>query len=648
MTSSYRIGLQVLRQSIALSLCCAVTVSSVWAQGYQQKASPISPQKPRSNILVRPYQAPFVPGIRTGNSPRLQDLIRAGNLYLTVQDAIALALENNIDLEIARYNPLLNEWSWERAAAGGALPGVPTASSQINSNVNGAGVSGSQQAAGVNTGNNGGGNASNNTTITQIGPQVVTLDPAFQQSDAFIHSSSPQPNSVASQVYNYIQNKRVYSGSLTEGIISGGQVSVSYTNQYLNENAPTDLLNPIVTPVAQISFQHNLLSGFGVALNSRNITVAKNNYETSDLPFKATVISTVTNVLNLYYALVADYQDLKAKQSAVEVAQRFYQDNKKQVEIGTMAPIDVTTAEAQLATSQQDLVVSQTTLQQGELQLKNVLSRRGLADPLLADVHVIPLDRIVVSDKDDLPPLKELTAMALKNGPSFAVTENNLKNTAITATGTQNGVLPQFGVFGSIQTQGLAGVPQTVVLDGQTLRPDPYFVGGMGNALGQMFRRNFPTQNIGVFYGALLRNRTAQADEAIDQLQLRQGQLQDQKARNQAAVDVSNQVTQLQQARVRYQAATHSRVLQEQLLDAEQKKFKLGASTTLLVVTQQRDLATAQSNEVAALISYSNARTQLYSVLGTTLDEMHVSFEDAKAGRVAKPSTLPDKLPQQP
>jgi outer membrane protein len=629
-----------LRRCVATALCVASAVPSAWTQ--QQS---IAPERPKAPLFLRPYLAPEVPPIRLANSPRLRDLVRAGKLYLTAQDAIALALENNIDIEVARYNPLLDEWQLERAQAGGALPGVPAASSQVGSVSSGQGIAGSQAAAGVSisSGNNNG-PSRGNTTISQIGRVTPTLDPTIQNTSVFSHQSAPQVNPVQSLVPNLISDSRIYNTTLNQGFITGGTATLSYHEAYLKENTPTDILNPSYGPYLQLSLQHSFLNGFGVAVNSRTITVARNTLNSADLTFRGQVIAVVVNVLDLYYGLAADYEDLKAKQSAVAVAQQFYQNNKKQVELGTMAPLDITTAEAQVASSQQDLVTSQTTLQQGEVQLKNVLSRTGLADPLLKEVQIIPIDRIVVPEKDNLPPLKDLVARALASRTDIALENVNLTNARVSALATQNGVLPTLEGLATLRQAGLAGPVNPIGIE----PPDPYFVGGIGNALGQVFHRNFPTQNGGAFFSATLRNQTAQADYAIDQLQLRQSELQNQKDRNGIVVDVSNQVTGLQQARVRYEAAVKNRVLEQQLLEAEQKKFSLGASTTFLVVTQQRDLATAQSNEVAALVAYSNARVSLDQTVGTVLDENHISIQEAMSGRLARKSAIPASPPSQP
>jgi len=656
------------RKFIAAGLCGILAGPLGWAQ--QQPT--IAPEKPTHNIFLRPYSAPAIPPARLGGSLRLRDLIRGGKLYITAQDAISLALENNIDIETDRYNPLLALSSLKRSQAGGPLPGVPSGASQVNTVTSGQGVAGTQAAAGVSAGNNASSGNGGNTTITQVGPVTPTLDPVFQSSEVFSHLSTPQSNKRQSQVENLISNKRNYSESIRTGYDLGGTVSLSFANSYLNENSPVNFLNPSNIVSLQLSVQQNLLQGFGRAVNNRNITVAKANVHISDLTFQTQVIGAVINVLNVYYGLVADYQDVKAKQSAFEVAQKFFEDNKKQVQIGTMAPLDVTTAEAQMATSQSDLVVSQATLEQGQVSLKNVLSRNGLADPLLKDVEVIPLDRIDVPEKDDLPPMKDLISTAMTNRVDLEADKLNFINAQTSALGTKNGVLPQAGVIVGATNGGTSGTSQIVPLSGASglippggalppgifrcppgigtpggfcSSPPQSLVGNVGTALGQMIRRDYPSERVAGFFDPTLRNRVAQADYGIEQFQLRQTGLRNQRTVNQLAVDVSNQSIGLQQARARYQAAVHNRTLQEQLLQAEQKKFALGASTSFLVVQQQRDLATAESTEVAALVAYSNARISLDQTLGTTLKTNNISVNEAQSGRVNRQSALPQTLP---
>jgi outer membrane protein len=606
----------------------------------QQPAAllPIEPVK-LSTPFLRSYVAPQTPAIRMGDSARLQSLIRAGVLYLSVQDAIALALENNIDLEIARYGPILASWNLIRAQAGGALPGVPSGAAQAGAVASGQGVSGSQAAAGVTAGAppvSGGGT---NATISEIGPIAQTLDPTIQETSTFSHFTSPQFNIVQSGSPALISTTRVYTGSYQQGFLVGGNVNVSYSDHYLYENAASDYLNPSVAPAVTISYTQNLLQGLGPAVNGRQIQVSRINQRISDLTFRSQVETTIADVLNQYYALAADFADLRAKMEALEVAQSLYQDAQKRLELGAAYSLDVATAQSQLASAESDLVISRTNLQQEQVQLKALLGRRGALDPVLQSVEVLPLDPIEVPAQDDLAPLPDLIREAFANRLDLASDAANLKSAQVSAVGTTNGLLPTLQVNGSWSNAGLAGAGS-----GQ----NPYFVGGIGKALGQVFRNDFPSETaLPVFVGQL-RNRQAQADYAVDQLQLRQTELTNQKDRNQVQVDVLNYSIAVRQSRARYQAAVRNRILQQQLLKAEQEKLQLGASTTPDVVQLQRDLAAAQATEIAAEATYIQAHIALDQALGRTLTANHVSIEEARSGVVARPSSLPPVLPSGP
>jgi outer membrane protein len=633
-----------LRDSVVIGLCWLVPVTQLLAQS----TAPIGIEPVRSTapILWRPYKPVEVPPMRLANSGRMKLLIRAGKLYLTAHDAVALALENNIDIESARYNGSLQSWNLERAQAGGALPGVPSAASQTSSIQNGQGVLGSQQAAGVTiAGSRGGSSGTTNAQVAQVGPVTANLDPSIQESTSFIHRSNPQPNSVQSITDLLVQGARNYTASYQQGFLTGGGVTVTFANHYLNENAPTDTLNPSVAPTLSISVQQNLLQGLGIAVNARTITVAKANLQDSDLNFQTQVSRTVVNVLNVYYSLVGDYDDLMAKQGALETAQRFYDESKKRLDLGALAQLDVTTAQNQVATSQQALIASQTARGQQELQLKNLISRTGIGDPVIADVEIIPIDHLVIPATDDIPPIKDLVKQALANRSDLVVERGNLKTQEISNLGTINGLLPTAQVFATQSNAGLAGTPRVVQGLTGPYTADPFLVGGIGTALGQVFRHNYPTQSVGVFGQLQIYDRQAQADYAIDQLSFRQQQLVTAKDMNQAQVDVTNSVVALRQARARYDAAVQSRILEQQLADAEEKKFTLGASTPYDVVVQQRDLATAQSAELAALVTYQNARTSLDQTLGATLQVNHVSLAEAETGKISQTSALPDVLP---
>ena len=370
------------------------------------------------------------------------------------------------------------------------------------------------------------------------------------------------------------------------------------------------------------------------------------NLQDSDLNFKTQVSGVVVNVLYAYYSLVGDYEDLKAKQSALDTARRFYDESKRRFDLGALAQLDVTTAENQVAVTQLALVNSQSAVRQQELQLKNLISRTGPGAALIADVEIVPVDQLAIPASDEIPPVKELVQKALMNRSDLIVERGNVKSAEISAQGTINGLLPSAGVLASRSTAGLAGTAKTVTLPGRPpFTSDPYFVGGIGKALGQVFQQNFPTESVGAFGAIQVYDRAAEADYAIDQLSLRQQQLITAKDMNQAQVDVTNSVVALRQAKARYEAAVQSRILEQQLLDAEEKKFTLGASTPYDVIVQQRDLAAAQSSELAARVSWQSARISLDQTTGATLDVNQISLAEVETGKIKQPARLPAQLP---
>ena len=625
------------RETLALVMSTALAAGPALAQ----QAS-IDPVRPKNSVIVRPYIAADVPPIREGNSTRVEQLIRAGSLYLTAQDAVALALENNIDLEVARYNPLLAEWRLQRAEAGGFLPGVPSVASQAGSVAAGQGVSGSQSAAGVRGGSFGsGGGQTANATISQIGPVTQNLDPAVQFTSAFAHTSTPQANTTQSAITNLISNTRVYNTTYQQGFISGGNANVGFRSNYLNENSPSNVLNPSTATNFSIAAQHNLLRGFGKAVNARTITVSRMNLTTTDLNFRNQVIALVTQVLNLYYSLATSYDGLKTKRTSAEVAETFYGNVKRQIEVGAVAPPELITAENQMITSRSAVVDAEATLQQQEIRLKNMISRRGTADPVLAPVRIIPVDRIAIPDSDNLPAMSEMVKLALANRADLAAQKANEQAQLVNALGTRNGVLPNLQVFGAVTSAGLAGTPQVL---GGSGAPDPAFIGGFGKASGQTFRYEYPTERIGAFYQGQFRNRQATADQAIDELSIRQTQLSNAKSQSQVEVDVMNAIVAMQQARARYQAAVKNRELRDGLHQAEARKFELGASTPFEVIRQQRDLVTAQNDELNAMISYGTAKISLDQILGRTLEANNIAITEASDGVVGRASVLPAEV----
>ena len=597
-------------------------------------------EKPNAPVIVRPYKAPSIPPVRLKNSDRLHDLIRAGKLYLTVQDAIALAIENNLDLEVDRYGPITAQWYVERMQGGGPLKGVSSSNSVVNQITSGLGVAGSEQAAGLtNSGGGGGSGGGAGGTFSQIGPITPSLDPVLQSSVAFTHQSYPQPNQVLSQTIALVNTEHTYDNVLQQGLITGGYVQAAFNEQYLKQNAPSDILNPAVSPIGQIYIRQDFLQRFGVAVNSRYIRVAEKNVGLAQETFRSQLLNLVASVLNLYWDLVGDTEDLKARQQALDLARKFAHDTKREIELSATARVESYRAEAEAATRERELAISQAAVRLQEILLKSALSRVGLEDPLIDAAEIIPLDHIEVPKEEELPPLRQLVASALAKRPDMAMTKISDETGEISALGTMNGVLPRVGAIASASAQGLAGTP-TPQPPGQAA--SPYFVGGFGNAVAQVFRRNFPSESAAVYFVGTFRNQQAQADYGVDQLQLKQGDLIERRNQNQLVVDVSNYVIALRQAHARYAAAVDTRALQQQLLEKEQRKFSLGASTRNDVIVVQRSLATARVAEVAALTNYSRARVSFDQVLGETLEKNNVSISEALEGRVPRKSSLPE------
>jgi len=608
----------------------AFTIFVAWsclASQMNGQAPPQTVERPRGPLFIRSYERTTIPPVELKNSDRLHELIRAGKLYLTLQDAIAVAIENNLDLEVNRYGPLVADWNLERLNAGGPLRGVTAGNSLVNQATGGQGVAGSQLTAGVSSGGGGGGGGGTNATVSQIGPITPNLDAVLQNTTLFSHTTTPQQNTTQSQTAALVDTTHRFNTFVQQGLLSGGIVQISANESYLKENAPTNILNPSVAPVVQVFIRHNFLQGFGIGVNSRDIRVAGNNIGAARQTFRSQLLNLVANVVNLYWDLVTANEDLKVRQRALDAAQKTVDDTKHQIEIGVVAKVEAYRAEAGLSSRRQELAISNASIRQQENLLKNTLSRNGLEDPLIDAAEVVPLDRIQVPDTDDLPPLRDLLARALAHRPDVALSKIANENQDISAVGTASGILPILQGIASTTNVGLAGVP------GHGIQPDAYYVGGLGTALGQVFRRNYPTERGAVQFQASLGNRIAQGDYGVDRLQLRQGDLTERRNRNQLVVDISNQMVALRQARIRYSTARDGRALQQELLVKSQQMFSYGAATIRDVVAAQSSLLAAESLEIGAQSAYSHARTSLDQVLGETLETHHVSVDDALTGR---------------
>ncbi len=592
----------------------------------------------RLGWLTHPYQPRTVPPINLTNTPRLDSLIRGGNLYLSAQDVVALAIENSIDIEVQRYGPLLEREVLRRAQGGGALRSVGQGVAAGPQSVSLQGVSINATSAG----GAGGGVSSGGGIVTQLGPSIPSLDPSVLVFANFQHSTSIQSNTFLTGTTALLQDSRSFQASYSQTWVYGLNAQLTYASNYSRFNSLSFNLNPSTSGDLDLQVTQNLLNGFGAAVNGRNIRVQKNNLKVTDLQFKQQLMTTVSAVLNLYWDLVAFNEDLRARQRELTTAEQLLADNNRQVGLGVLAEIEVTRAQAGVYSSQQDLLISQTNLLQQEAVLKNALSRNGVLNSNLADVRVIPLDPIAVPVAEPAQPLNALLEEALTQRTEVVESRINIDSNKLNLVGIKNSLKPTLQAFAELTNNGLAG---QLTAAGASLPGVGYLAGGYGNLLAEIFRRNYPNYSAGFSLNIPIRNRAAQSDYVTSQLELRQNELNLQKTVNQVGVDVQNAVIGLQQARARYEASEKARVLQQQTLDGDRRKYELGASTPYQVMLDQRDLATAESSEVQALANYTHARIAMDQALGTTLDVNHVVLAEALAGQVSRPSTLPAVLP---
>ncbi|HVP47853.1 MAG TPA: TolC family protein [Bryobacteraceae bacterium] len=606
-------------------------------------AAEITIERPKPVAVVGPLARPFhwerrvVSPANLANTPRLESLVRGGNLYLSLQDVIALVLENNIDIAIQRYGPVLAREVVRRASGGGLLRsvGLPVYPGPASVSLQGVSVNA------VGLAETGSGVSSGGGIIVGNLPSPPNLDPYLFAFGSFQHSTTPLSNIVLDLVPSLLNNSRSFQFGYGQTWLTGTSAQLTYGTYRSAVNSPVPILNPYTQGFLDLFIQQPLLQGFGIAVNNRYIRVAKNNLKVTDLQVKRQVITTVSAALNLYWDLVSFNEDLRIKEQALETAQKLYEDNKKQVAIGTLSAIEITRAAAEVSADKENLLIAQTNVAQQETVLKNVLSRNGVASPWLDEVHIVPLDHIQVPETEDLKPNAELVGQALAQRPELEQTRINLQSTLINLAGSKNALLPVLQAFADFTNNALTGAPNALS-NGASGIPDPFVVGGYGNLVGQIFRRNYPNYAVGFSLNIPFRNRAAQADYVADQLTLRQAELQLQRGISQVRVEVRNAVIGLQQARVRYETAVATRVLAQQTLDAERKKFQFGTSSIPLVVQAQRDLNNDQSAEVQAMANYTHARIAFDEAVGQTLEQNGISMEEAKTGQVARVASIPE------
>jgi len=609
-----------------------LSTTGFWQRLDAQETEPVKVTAPEYGntrwfpAFWEPYTTPRVPEQKMSNSERLHFLIRAGKLRLSVGDAIALALENNMDIVIARAQPAFAQIDILRTKSGGAARGVQGAfqSSALYAGAIGGGVSGfSGGGTGGAGGVTGGGGATN---IGSIG----CCDPTAGISFGWDQRISPLTYIVVSGIPVVTNQTTSISTYFGQGFPTGSSYAVALNGYRQSTTSLNTLFNPVVPTGLTLGFNQKLLNGFGYRANAKFIRIAKNSARIADSVFRQQAITTISQTLNLYWDLLAYQENVRVAEQSLTLAQKLLSDNRRQVEIGTLAPIEVIRPKAEVAARQQDLIVAQTNLQHQQELFKTAISKR--VDMELSSVTVDPTDTLPEPKPDDVPPLDEALQLATTNRPEIEQAELNLRNQAITIKANRNALLPSLDIFATYAPTGLSG---DRLINGSVVSA------GWTNSLSGVFKGNYPDYSFGFSLQIPIRNRQAQADTARALVEEHQLKAQLQKAKNDIAQQVRSAEIAVIQAKAQIEAAREAVSLARQAFDAEQKKFRLGESTVFLVIQAQRDLTTAEGNEIKARSAYAKALAQFAQATGTVLAKYHVEMTDVLEGHVSSTPNIP-------
>lgn len=600
--------------------------------------------------ILRPYQQRSVPEPVLTNTARIEQMLQDGKLRLTLQDAIELGLQNNLDIQIQRYAPWIAETQILSAEGGGAVRGSNGSSLSFDPTLT--------------------------STISRTGQSQQVVNPFLSGVSAATSNAIRSWNTSANFSYG-------------QGFHTGTGINLTWSNSRASSSNASNLFNPAITTQLFATVTQPLLNGFGLLVNTRNIRIAKLNKSISDYQFKQQIMTSLTQVANAYWELVFARDNVGVAQHAVETADKLYSDTKKEVDIGTHAPLDLVQAEAQQATANQTLVTAKTTLSQDQLALLNLISKNAEA---FRDIEIIPVDSANTAPPPvEQIPLDDAVKEAIANRPDVLQSAEQLKVDDINIKASRNALLPslnlsaQYGAVGvsgnsniltSSQSAGSAvvtpcttssnpGCPTSGFAPVTVLAQDPnnpsgpaipvqIFLppgtitsvtgvnkSGLGAALSTAFRGQFPDYNANITLTIPIRNRVAQAANVDAILFQRQDETRYRQVMNNAAVAVHNAQIVLTQSRVSVEAAAKTRDLDQQTLDAEVKKFQLGTSFLFNVVSDQNTLAFAQGAEVRARVNLQEAKILFDNVMGRTLQVFNITIAESKSGNVQKDTLIP-------
>ncbi|MDP9052632.1 MAG: TolC family protein [Acidobacteriota bacterium] len=591
---------------------------------------------------LRLYAPTDVPLPRLGNTPRLDSLLRDGKIYLSLSDAVMLALENNFDIAIARINLDIADTDILRAKAGSGLRGVSTGVVTTTLGGSGSTVTGGGGPGGTSSGSGGGGTGNGGLVLSTNGggPAPENLDPVLTGNLEYEATTTPSTSAFTGTT-PVRSSTATFNFGYQQGFLTGTNLAVTFNNSRGTTTNPFNTYSPLVNSTFRATATQHLLQGFGWGINGRFIVQAKNDRRITDAAFRQQLLYTVNQVENIYWGLVSAYEDEQAKERALAQSTQLTSDNRRQLQIGTLAPLDVVNSDSAVATDRQALVASQSNLEYQQLIMKQAIAR-NLEDPALTNAPVVPTDRVGLGrlPEEDMK-VEELVQQAYINNPQIEQAVLNMKNNEITIKAEKNGLLPTvdaYAFYGGSAVSGSQSSSLNCTGFGATC---PYPTIGYTTAFGNLFNNNSPDKGVGVSITIPLRNRVAQADQARSQMEYRQVQMRLQQLYTQIRIQVINAQYALTNDRAQVSAAQATREFGAQSLDAEQKKYKLGASTSALVLQQQRTLANSENGLISATAAYAKDRAALLQLLSNTLDRYGISITDAASGNMSAAPAIP-------
>jgi outer membrane protein TolC len=644
--------------SAALSLTC-------WAQ--DPPAAPTPQSAPQSQPLpvlnytkpvshfpnpIGPYTARHLAAPNLSNTARIDSLMHDGKLYLSVNDAIALALENNLDIAISRYTLNIADTDILRAKAGSSILGAPIG---LVLNTPGGGIGGIGAQSGAATGGTslgagglGGGTNGLVSSTLGLGSVISSLDPVITGTLQSDHARFRCTSVFCGNFQNTFTGNFAYQ----QGFTWGTNMAIAFNNTRVTGSNPFTTVSPALNSGFQFKLTQHLLQGFGTGANARFIRIAKNNRELSDVAFRLQVTDSIDQIENIYWDLVYAYENARVQNESLAFAQKTLSDTQKQVEIGSLAPIEVVRAQSTVAQDQQAVTQAQINLQLQQLLTKNALSRT-LKDPALATAEVIPTSTMDVPATEPVVPLDDLVSEAVRHRPELVESRIDLNSRELSNKAVRNSLLPSLDLYAYYGGSGAGGDQSAYSTCGSALsipglcQPAGSIAPiGYGGTLNQLVDSSAPDKGIGIQLNIPLRNRAAQAVQVRSELEYRQAQTRLQQIENQVAVEVRNAQFQVAQNRASVDSAKASLELARQSLDAEQKKYQFGTSTTTLVLQYQSQLATAESTLVNAMVAYEKSKVELDRASGQLLDHYGISIDDAARGQVTRMPNVPYVAPR--